>query len=559
MSNTDSSKAIGRVVATEKNPTTTSEVRFWLSPDVELRPYDFVRLMPGKDAPDLGTYYAKVTHIEEVSDEGSSLSGFTSADFGRADIHPRVKRIVTTTATASIVYNDENREMPVPHYYEVHWPEEAGVKKALGLDDFKRNIPAGYITMSGPNRKEMSIPISMNADYVIGPEGAHLNISGISGLATKTSFVTFLLTSIQQIQGRDWPNKKQATFLILNVKGNDLLRIDEPAEGEEGENGQWERCGLTHAPMKDVVYFFPYSDREEEGYAQTYLDSQELEGKTNAFRYYFSWEEAQDNLSLLMEDIDDPQQTMVSCAVECQQEFSDSMPWSSVRDKIREKTQAGTSRNKSITVQSWRKFSRLMISRTKHPVFSEGAVVKKEEKRQVPFEDILNHMGPGKVVVVDIARLPDYLQSFVVGTLTNLVRLAKGGALQGDDKTREIKETVILFADELNKFAPNKRGERTIASHLREISERGRTEGIVLFGAEQFRSQVDDRVTGNCSTHIFGRTQGSEVNRDPEIKSLPEKGSRVTRLSKGQLIASHTPFSTAGIRLRFPKPGYRQS
>ena len=37
------------------------------------------------------------------------------------------------------------------------------------------------------------LTVNMDSKYLIGPEGAHLNISGISGLAAKTSYAMFLL------------------------------------------------------------------------------------------------------------------------------------------------------------------------------------------------------------------------------------------------------------------------------------------------------------------------------------------------------------------------------
>ena len=52
--------------------------------------------------------------------------------------------------------------------------------------------------MSGPNDDSIVISVDMDADYLIGPEGAHLNISGVSGLATKTSYAMFILSAIQQ-------------------------------------------------------------------------------------------------------------------------------------------------------------------------------------------------------------------------------------------------------------------------------------------------------------------------------------------------------------------------
>src|SRR5256886_11906551 len=46
--------------------------------------------------------------------------------------------------------------------------------------------------------RSLEAPVYVDADFLLGPEAAHLNISGVSGLATKTSAVEFLLSSIFQ-------------------------------------------------------------------------------------------------------------------------------------------------------------------------------------------------------------------------------------------------------------------------------------------------------------------------------------------------------------------------
>ena len=70
---------------------------------------------------------------------------------------------------------------------------------------------------------------------------------------------------------------------------------------------------------------------------------------------------------------------------------------------------------------------------------------------------------------------------------------------------------VIVFVDELNKYAPEGAKGSPILDQVLEVSERGRSLGIVLYGAQQFLSAVHDRVTGNCSTTLLGRTNASEM------------------------------------------------
>src|SRR5918999_5744838 len=66
-----------------------------------------------------------------------------------------------------------------------------------------------------------------NLEFLDGTRGAHVNISGISGVATKTTYATFLLYSLftSGALGSEAVNTKA---LIFNVKGEDLLFLDHP-------------------------------------------------------------------------------------------------------------------------------------------------------------------------------------------------------------------------------------------------------------------------------------------------------------------------------------------
>ncbi|MEW6230477.1 MAG: ATP-binding protein, partial [Bacillota bacterium] len=88
--------------------------------------------------------------------------------------------------------------MPVQSDAPVRFADEAGIHVALGIDkmfEYEREykekiaIPAGLIRMSCGTVAR----VYLDKRYVLGPEGAHVNISGISGLATKTSYAMFLI------------------------------------------------------------------------------------------------------------------------------------------------------------------------------------------------------------------------------------------------------------------------------------------------------------------------------------------------------------------------------
>src|SRR5436309_2055440 len=116
---------------------------------------------------------------------------------------------------------------------------------------------------------------------------------------------------------------------------------------------------------------------------------------------------------------------------------------------------------------------------------------------------------------------------------------------------------VIIFVDELNKYAPEGTKGSPILDQVLEVSERGRSLGIILFGAEQFLSAVHDRVTGNCSTTVLGRTNAAEMSERGYRFMNQDIKAAATRLDKGQLILSHAVFRQP-VKIKFPLPAYKQ-
>ena len=171
----------------------------------------------------------------------------------------------------------------------------------------------------------------------------------------------------------------------------------------------------------------------------------------------------------------------------------------------------------------------------------------------------LSRIRGGHVYVVDIARLADEEQTLVFGDILRTIYGLYSGELLLEDEEVELPEKVIIFVDELNKYAPA-RGEASkspILEQVLDISERGRSFGIVLFSAQQFLSAVHPRVTGNAATKVLGRTDSVELSDsvyrflDPDIKM------HLTRLEKGELILSH-PIYRQPVKVNFPKPPFRQ-
>jgi len=139
----------------------------------------------------------------------------------------------------------------------VRFADEEGIQVALGIDtmDPPNRIPTGLIKMSNG----VAAVAYIDRRYLLGPESAHVNISGISGLATKTSYAMFLIQSILQKTPEE--EKKNLAVVILNVKHGDLLQIDQRREKDFSveEMEMWEALGLTPLPFESdkVHYYLP--------------------------------------------------------------------------------------------------------------------------------------------------------------------------------------------------------------------------------------------------------------------------------------------------------------
>ena len=555
-------QCIGKVTATESKPTTCTNVYFWLSPDVIIRPFDIVRIEHiSSDGNDKSYSYAIVRELSYITDSAGHLANFVSSDFGDINARPMNERLGTTIAEADVLGNSQNIEMPIRDGARVEWAGPDEIRNALGVEKLQNPIPGGYIKTS--NNEE--IRIDFEARYLVGPEAAHMNISGISGLASKTSYAMFILSALQQRM------KDEISIILFNVKGPDLLAIDQPNISlQYACKEEWKKCSLEPKPLENVTYLYPYAKRPDRYFTSSHAPEDVLNTqvqKNQAFNYYYDVDTfkggeegnetdvGRDKMSLLFSDIDDPQSTMESCIQELGEIQAET--WDKLREEIQAKTEKGQPGRKDISVQSWRKFSRLLRTRTTHDIFSSAYVG--GDRRQKLIVNAIKDLRPGNVLVVDIAPLPDYLQCLVFGDVIRTVFDAKLDLYESIN--RQDLGRVVIFADELNKYAPATPGsrDRTLTRWLLEITERGRSLGVVLFGAEQFRSGIHSRVLGNCSTNIYGRTNPVELSKAADYKLFSQSNkATVTRLNQGQILLQHSIFNTSLIKVRFPFPAYRQ-
>ncbi|WP_089248344.1 ATP-binding protein [Asanoa hainanensis] len=419
---------------------------------------------------------------------------------------------------------------------------------ALHFDRMERQIPMG----TGRD----GIPVYLNADFLDGTRGAHVSISGISGVATKTSFATFLLYAVfnSGALGGDAVNAKA---LIFNVKGEDLLFLDHPnVKLDEKTVAAYAALGLPAKPFDDVRVYAPPRMGDASGTPDV---SSRLTGVDS---FYWTLEEfcAGSLLPYVFADADDERQqyTMVVHAVTAHlarhavpadggvaiagtrlSSYADLVDFVVAQLSDDETRFAWT--GSAVGLGTVNAFARRLIASKR----DLGRLIRGDLATRRPHQ--INTDESAQVTVVDLHNLPDRAQRFVVG-----VTLKK--EFERKEKKGTAKPLLFVVLDELNKYAPRE-GSSPIKEVLLDIAERGRSLGVILVGAQQTASEVERRIVTNSAVRVVGRLDPAEASR-PEYGFLPPAQRQRVLLAKPGTMFVNQPDIPVPLCLEFPFPSW---
>lgn len=560
---------IGKTSATERDANSSDKFNFWLAPTQIVNPFDIVEVehlgqAQDKDGKPNGTpsrSYGLVTTIEHKTDSPNHLANFVSSNFG--DVYEdgiNTPRIGTNVAKVNVLSNNGEIYMPVQSDRPVFFASPQGITEALGIDTMseKNRIPAGLIKMSN----EATTVAYIDQEFILGPEGAHINIAGISGLATKTSYAMFVLQSVLQKAQKTKDDdgallSEKIAVIILNVKQGDLLQIDQPNEQAPNveQMEMWEAMGMKPEPFRNVHYLLPRSNNPG-------MPNSFLEPMSGYQMYAYALGDAADKLDLLLSDISDQSGAMdalvgdvIQGTINRDTAFRNCNSWDNLingEPLVKNGKTEKWGDHYASTVGKFRRHLRRII-RTR----TTGLFTNARARNEMNLAEQIRELEGGHVYVVDIARLNDEEQKLVFGDVLRTVYELKAEDPENRTSKKPIPEKVIFFVDELNKYAPAGHRGSPILEQVLDIAERGRSLGLILFSAQQFMSAVHSRVTGNCATKILGRTGASEIS-SPDYRFLDDDlKMNLTRLNKGELIVSHASYRQP-VKVIFPRPAYKQ-
>jgi len=538
---------VGRVVATELKPATPHQFHFWTARESPVGIGAIVRVdAPGRTVLGIVTDGFAYADLDRPIHDVIGAEG----DPALAGQQPTERTEIRLYTAAVLRQVPEQPLQPVP-LGTVFLADDADVSIALRMDAFlagaqPTGIPIGVYAAGG-----LEAPIYLDADFLLGPEAAHLNITGVSGLATKTSAVQFLLSSIFQT----FPaHRGTVAAVCFNVKGPDLCFLDQPADLPEEDRRLYARLGVAPEPFANVQYYAPY---KADGVNLNTLRTHEaLSG--NTVPLIWGLREVLDYAEVLLnrDDVDAKAGALIDFLKErvVGREFHDITlserpfevrSFADLEDFFRRIFEFLEVQARGAEI--WRTHHVATIRKVRNrlgniSLRAKGLVTDDGQPSDLPwgkFEDRSLH-------VVDVAGLDPLVQDLVFARLVSQLREHLERRDLGVDH-------VVVFVDELNKYAPADGQDTYVRRMLLDLSERGRYLGLVLFSAQQFRSQVLRRVVGNAGTALFGRMDMDELATPGYGILSPATRAKLAALPKGELMVRH-PHFTQPLFVRFPRP-----
>ena len=562
---------IGRVVTSEESPATAHEFYFWTAENGAAQNLDIGHIVAAESED--ATAIAVLDDPRRYSDLQSFLDDFYAYDGDPAleALSERVEILVFRARVLATKHRDEHKKSKRPvRTGPVFFATSAAIEYALGTENFSGHRIPMLLHENGneKNGSPQRTPLYVDADYLLGPEAGHLNITGMSGLSTKTSHALFTIASTFQTV-----KDKKVAALMFNVKGADLLFLDKPVEVDKEDDPElaeryekadqkglpredremYASLGLEVRPFENLRIFAPLAFGKDRGERKVY--AADLRAKDlNTLRrargedscvYPIVWDledvlphagrifdsaDMDDKFKGFVEYLRDRQiQTMNSFHAELDEAF----------EYFEETESSYWNGHHQATVAKVRNRFGILPSKCAGLLVHGRVEYDGSPEVDGPFED-------REMRVVDLSHLSGVPQDLVVTKVINSVwEMAEQGRL-GVDK-------LIIFVDELNKYAPSGPRTSSLKDTLVDISARGRHLNLTLFGAQQFRSKVDDEVVGNAATSLYGRIGDEELTNSSYRSFSSTTREELLQLEKGRLLLRHAHYAVP-VFGTFPRP-----
>ena len=562
----DVSQAVGRVGAPKGFEATSQEFFFWVPEDRVIEKTQLVYASSPAGTVTV-TYYGLVSEVFRRSRRQDMLEEADRFDGRPEEEVPFDSRGVTYAQARLLAADPKILTAPreESHVFPAGEPE---ARIAYGVDDMGQPCRIGLIRNGGD---AVAGPAFIDLDYLLGAEGGHMNVTGIAGVGTKSSFLTVVLSQLLRaaatrgLENPNDPDRIQLRPVILNVKGFDLFWLDHWSSSfMEDDQRVWREMGWAEPEPLSCDFFAPQQPGSDNlavpvgrdgvaPYSWSLTDVVE----SNLFVFLFNDSDRDDdNFALLVSDIErlmmqehrandgrPIRQMRDDAPAQTFQELFDWFENNLRRDDDQDHTDPRFDRLSNVHHPgTLRRFYR----RLRRIVYESSGIFRLGGHGSHPLD--ITTSDPGRPVVVDIQGLPDrHLQRFVVAALLKQ-------AVDHQTGPQAIRGMHYLFVlDELNRFAP--KGHRDPITQLIEtVAAELRSRGVILLGAQQQASLVSARVVENAAIRVLGRTGGHELSHDV-FSFLRDQSTRdyVEQLDSPDKVV-YQPNFRAPMNVRVPRP-----
>lgn len=532
---------LGRISTPPAKEATPFEFYFWVDNDRLVELTNLVKV----ESELLGEkiiYYGIVDSIGRISFVQSISDDVMRFD-GNSQNEPPISSKGHYYAKVLVTRIQPQVFLPPKEESPVYLAQGEDIAKVYAFDEIKNKLPVGFLRngFRGPKARAF-----VNLDYLDGTNGAHVNVNGITGVATKTSYLLFLLKCfLDEAEKFNLANPSGDKFLfnpiIFNLKGEDLMWIDKNNRNFTSTAGEeFKLLGITPSPFKEVVFkvprrpstnksresLAPYSRRAD---SSIVLWSLKEVKELNILEHLFSEDDLRDEnfrsaLYAVMRFLEEQECTS----------FSDLLKM------LKERSEDG--QPLGVFKATFHRF----IRRLEMALEECETVISRQFEKGNPVN--IKDLKAGQTLVIDLHNLKDRPAKFVVASIIKEII-----NLKETDPNFENRK-FILMVDELNKFAP-KTGFRDnpVAELLIDVAQRGRSLGIFLFGAQQMASQVHEAIISNSSLRVLGNTDAVELNNEPYRFLTPTQKEQVMNLEISHLLVKQIGFKQPML-INFPYP-----
>lgn len=508
------------------------------------------------------TVYAVIERVNRLSSSRSIEADMRErdGDSSQGRLWPRgsgTERTGTTYAYCRVIGIDPNILTPLHEDTEVFLAGEKEAGQGYGYPDMQANqsaLPVGLLLNGGTTTAGTAY---LDTRYILGEYGGHINVTGKAGTATKTSFLLNIIKHLMLFASNRMKQGEELYIvpIIFNAKGTDLMWVGSQNRNFDPDALEWQPYQQAWGKEYWQQYATPFSEAQLYSYpisqgvvsnrlpinTQLYNWSLKDVIEWGTWHYLFSGgDRNQDLLMGLMYDIfqhisqrNKNAMSGFTLNTSIVTNFNQLTNW--VNEAVGDETHYLRTRTHSpMTIEA-------AVRRLRNALNSNPVLLRNATTGQPPLFARPGNFGP---IVIDIDALPINAQRFTVASIIEYLKTDRR-------KNAGKHQVYILMLDELNQYAGrNNRDE--VARLFEHVAAQLRSQGIILFGAQQKASDIIELVFENSATKVLGNTGSGEIGHSLWTRELSQDvRARAIQLRKEEKLVTQDGFRYP-MALRFP-------